>query len=288
MLNGKRVIITGASQGFGKETAKEFVKQGADICICARDADQLNAAANELHRYSVRENQKIIHKKTDIGITEEIEGLYDYAVRELGGIDCVVNNAGIYGPIGPSDEVPWDRLEQVIAINLLGTLYSMRKAAAILKRQGKGGSIINLSGGGAVSPKPNFMGYSISKAAIVRATENMALECQQDKIYINAVAPGAMNTRLLAQLLEAGEEAVGKAIYEKAVIQKDTGGASLENAARLVVYLASGKAGNITGRLISAVWDDWNNIGLHADEIESSDVYTLRRILPEDREFKWK
>lgn len=288
MLKEKKAVITGASQGLGKEIAKEFVRQGADICICARDIEKLKEITNELNQYKVLKSQKIIYKKADISIENEIDALYDYAVKEFGSIDCVVNNAAIQGPIGPSDEVAWEELKHVVEIDLMGTLYSMRRAASIFKEQKKGGHIVNLSGGGAVGPRPNFMGYSIAKAAVIRATENMALECRKYDIYINAVAPGAMNTKMLDELLDAGEKAVGKSVYEKAIVQRDTGGSSPANAAKLIAYLASDDSEPITGRLISAVWDNWEHLKEHEKEITDSDVFTLRRIIPEDRGYHWE
>lgn len=288
MLKGKKAVITGASQGLGTEIAREFARQGADICVCARNTEKLKELVNELKRYTVLDSQKIIYVKADIGIINEIDTLYEHARKELGGIDCVVNNAAIQGPIGPCDEVAWEELAHVIEIDLMGTLYSMRKAVSIFKEQKKGGHIVNLSGGGAVGPRPNFMGYSVAKAAIIRATENMALECRKYDIFINAVAPGAMNTRMLDELLDAGAEMVGKSVYDKAIVQRDTGGASPENAAKLIAYLASDEAEPITGKLISAVWDNWEHLKEHEEELIDSDVFTLRRIIPEDRGYHWE
>lgn len=288
MLKGKRALITGASQGLGKVIAEKFIEQGADICISARNIDILQKTARGLSSHKVQETQKIVYLKADMGMTNDIDRLYEYAIDELGGVDCVVNNAGIQGPIGACDEVDWEDLERVIAINLMGTLFSMRKAIAAFKKQKSGGRIVNLSGGGAVGPRPNFIGYAVSKAAVVRATENMAVECLKDGIYINAVAPGALNTRMLDEVLDAGADAVGKAAYEKAVEQRETGGSSLWQAAELIAYLASDESHQITGKLISAVWDGWEQFKEHEEEIINSDVFTVRRIIPGDRGYHWK
>jgi len=286
-LDNVKAIITGADQGFGKAIAKEFVSQGASVCICSRNPEKLIMAVTEIERYKKRDTQKIISIKADIGIYEEVNDLYRFALEEFGMLNCVVNNAGIYGPIGATIDIDWGKLEQVVRINLMGTLYSMRKAVAAFKEQKAEGRIINLSGGGATAPMPNFMGYAITKAAIVRATETMARETEKDRIYINAVAPGALNTRLLDQVLEAGEEAVGEEFYQKSLKQKENGGASLEQAARLVAYLASGASGELTGKLISAVWDNWDSFSDHLDALKGSDIFTLRRIVPSDRGFSW-
>ncbi len=288
MLQGKKAIITGADQGLGKEIAKEFLKQGASVCICSRNEERLLKAAKELEGYRKSDTQRVIFQKADVGITEDVDVLYDFVLQEFGTLDCVVNNAGIQGPIGDTTEVLWQGIEDVVRINLLGTLYSMRKAVAIFRAQKKEGRIINLSGGGATGPRENFMGYAIAKTGVVRATETMAKETEKDGIYINAIAPGAMNTRMLEEMLEAGEEALGKKAYEQALRQRETGGTAPDKAARLAAYLASERSGEISGRLISALWDGWEDFDTHAEEIANSDIYTLRRIVPKDRGLSWE
>lgn len=288
MLNGKKTLITGADQGLGKEIAKEFLKQGAWVCICSRDEGMLRRAAKELKEYRQEKEQQVIFYKADVGSTEDMDALYAFVLEEFGTLDCVVNNAGIQGPIGDFAEVSWDEVEKVVRINLMGTLYSMRKAVALFRKQHKRGRIINLSGGGATGPRENFMGYAVTKTGVVRATETMAKETAADGIYINAIAPGAMNTRMLDEVLAAGEEALGKEAYEQARRQKKEGGVSPEKAASLVSYLASERAGEISGKLISAVWDGWEDFASHAQEITDSDVYTLRRIVPGDRGYEWE
>jgi 3-oxoacyl-[acyl-carrier protein] reductase len=138
--------------------------------------------------------------------------------------------------------------------------------------------VINLSGGGAVSPFPRFSAYSTSKAAVVRLTETIAEEVREFGIRVNAIAPGAVNTRMLAQVLDAGEQAVGKEFYAGALRQKAEGGTPPTEAARLALFLASDEAAGITGRLISAVWDDWKSLPGRVSELDGSALFTLRRI----------
>lgn len=285
-LAGRRALITGASQGIGKAIAEHFLENGASMAICARDETRLAETAEEL-RAKCNTGQKVICQKADIARTDEIDALYETAVNGLGGLDIVVNNAGVQGPIGSSAEVGWAELEHTVQINLMGTIYSMRLAVMQFRRQGGGGKIINLSGGGATAPMPHFLGYAVSKAGLVRATETFAKETYAEGIYINALAPGALNTRMLEQVLAAGEQAAGKVQYEKSRAQKESGGASMEDAAGLAVFLASDESAGISGRLISAVWDNWKGMGRHKKEISESDIYTLRRIIPADRGFDW-
>ncbi|MBA7616873.1 hypothetical protein ES703_24175 [subsurface metagenome] len=149
------------------------------------------------------------------------------------------------------------------------------------------GKIINLSGGGAAGARPNFSSYAASKAALVRLTEVLAHETRDMGIDVNCLAPGAMNTRMLAVVLRAGPENAGAEEYRKAVRQSETGGAQPENAARLAVFLASSESDGISGRLVSAVWDNWQDLSKYREELKGSDIYTLRRIVPQDRGLDW-
>jgi NAD(P)-dependent dehydrogenase (short-subunit alcohol dehydrogenase family) len=150
-----------------------------------------------------------------------------------------------------------------------------------------GGKIINLSGGGATSPLPSISAYAASKAAVVRFTETLAEELRPHRIDVNAMAPGPLNTRMLDEMLEAGPEAVGAAAHAKALKQKESGGAPIGNGAELCVFLASAESDGITGKLISAVWDPWKVLAARREELANSDIYCLRRIVPEDRGRNW-
>ena len=151
----------------------------------------------------------------------------------------------------------------------------------------KGGKIINMSGGGATAPLPRLSAYAAAKAALVRLTETMAHETLGCGIDVNAIAPGALNTRLLDEILEAGPNRVGKDFYERSLKQKEDGGASMMKAAELCVYLGSDDSDGITGKLISAVWDPWKDLARHLNKLKSSEIYTLRRIVPADRGEDW-
>jgi NAD(P)-dependent dehydrogenase (short-subunit alcohol dehydrogenase family) len=142
------------------------------------------------------------------------------------------------------------------------------------------GKIINMSGGGAAYPRPRFSAYSASKAAVVRLTETLSEEVKEFNIQVNAIAPGAVNTRMLEQVLVAGQDAGEKALTE-AKRQKEAGGVPLDVPATLAVFLASDDSNGMTGRLISAVWDDWQGMAKRIPDILSSDMYTLRRISPQ-------
>jgi 3-oxoacyl-[acyl-carrier protein] reductase len=134
---------------------------------------------------------------------------------------------------------------------------------------------------------PRLSAYAASKAAVVRFTETLAAELSDSRIDVNSVAPGALNTRLLDEVLAAGPEKVGTDFYQRARRQKEEGGAPLEKGAELCAFLLSSESDGITGRLLSAVWDPWETLATKHVELRGSDVYTLRRIVPKDRGFDW-
>jgi NAD(P)-dependent dehydrogenase (short-subunit alcohol dehydrogenase family) len=201
-------------------------------------------------------------------------------------LDILVNNAGIVGPIGPIEENSWQSWTTTVQVNLIAPAALCRLAIRQMKAQG-GGSIINISGGGAASPRPFFSAYGAAKAALVRLTETIAAEAGPYGIRANAIAPGAMNTEMHEAVLRAGRSLAGETEYRSALQQAETGGVSPATPAELAVFLASDAAG-INGRLINAVWDPWKTLAGHAAELENSDVYTLRRILPSDRGLNWQ
>ena len=121
---------------------------------------------------------------------------------------------------------------------------------------------------------------------MVRFAETLAIELAERSVDVNAIAPGALNTRMLDELLEAGPARVGEAFYQKALEQKRSGGTPLARGAELAVWLASTASNGITGKLLSAAWDQWRQLPEHRDELVS-DIYTLRRIVPADRGLDW-
>jgi NAD(P)-dependent dehydrogenase (short-subunit alcohol dehydrogenase family) len=274
-------IVTGASQGLGRAIAEEFVKEGAHVAICARDRGLLEEARNRLAALAYP-GQQILAHAGDVSSRDQMSELFHQTEQEMGLVDVLVNNAGVYGPKGPSEAVDLDEWIRALEINLLGTFIPTRFAIAQMKKKG-GGKIINLSGGGATGPLPRLSAYAATKAAVVRLTETLAEELREFSIAVNAIAPGALNTRLLDEVLQAGPELVGAEFYQKAIKQRETGGAPLAKGVALCVYLASPASNGITGKLISALWDPWDKLSDYRAELERNDIYTLRRIVPEDR-----
>ena len=285
VLSGKVAIITGANQGFGLEIARKYVLAGADVMLCARNDVLLQEARSDLNKL-VGSCQRVLAKACDVSVASDVRALVSETLTQLGGCHILVNNAGIYGPKGEIETVDWAEWTKTIEINVYGSILMCNEILPHFKAQ-RYGKVIQLSGGGATNPMPRISAYAVSKAAIVRFAETLAEEVRGSGIDVNAIAPGALNTRMLDEVLEAGPEKVGKAFYDRSINQKESGGSPLGRGADLALFLASAASDGITAKLISAVWDDWEHWPNHLDELASSDVYTLRRIAGRDRAIAW-
>ena len=284
-LKGRNIIITGSSQGFGFDAAKAFVREGANVAICARNGERLQSAKDELALCAMK-TARVISMPADVSRPEDVHRLVEHAVAEFGGVDALLCNAGVYGPKGPIADVDWADWAKAIEINLNGTVLPCRAVIPHMKKMGRG-RIIIMSGGGATKPLPFLSAYAASKAAVVRFAETLAEELTDSQIYVNTVAPGALNTRMLDEVLKAGPGLVGQKFYNEMVKVKEQGGTPLEVGTSLCVFLASDESEGITGKLISAVWDPWREFPDRLDDLKGTDIFTLRRIIPKDRRKNW-
>lgn len=284
-LSGRSAIITGASAGLGKAIARAFVDAGANVCLGARDAVKLDAVARELTERASAD-QRVRAMACDVANAADVDRLVGAAEDACGSIEILVNNAGVYGPMGPIESVDWDAWVRAIEINLFGSVLMVRRVLPHFKARGYG-KIVQLSGGGATNPLPRLTAYAASKAAVVRFAESIALEVASFGIDVNAVAPGALNTGMMDELIAAGPDVVGADMYARMKRIADEGGTPLDVGAALAVFLASAESDGITGRLLSAPWDDWRELPRRRETLAQSDVYTIRRIVPADRGFDW-
>lgn len=271
--------------GLGLAIARAYVKAGASVLLCARNSEKLEQAREEVAALAGSE-QIVAAQVADVSQPDDVKRLVDRAFELFPQLHILVNNAGVYGPKGLIEEVEWEAWVKAIEINLFGSILLCRAVLPHFKTH-RYGKIVQLSGGGATSPLPRLTAYAASKAAIVRMVETVAQEVRHDNIYLNAIAPGALNTRLLDETIAAGPEKVGAAFHQRMLDIKAEGGVPLEKGANLAVYLGSSVSDGITGKLISAKWDPWETLAEHRDELWDSDIYTLRRIIPKDRGLGW-
>jgi NAD(P)-dependent dehydrogenase (short-subunit alcohol dehydrogenase family) len=284
LFSGKTVLVTGASRGLGRHIVEAFWRHGADVFMVARSADALTALCTQLAG-TARAGQRTAHSALDLASPDAPAQVFDALKRFSPRLDVLVNNAAVVQPIGALEDNDWSQWQRALQLNLVAPVALCRFAVPLMKLQG--GAIVNISGGGATSPRPFFSAYATAKAGLVRFTETIAAEAGCYGIRVNAIAPGPMNTEMHDAVLRAGPSLAGVAEYRKALEQAESGGMAPSTPAELVVFLASDAGAQINGRLISAVWDPWRDLAEHAAELAGSDVYTLRRIIPEDRGFQW-
>ena len=187
--------------------------------------------------------------------------------------------------MGATESVSLEEWRRAMDINLYGVLLPSRALIPHFKKAGRG-KIIVLSGGGATNPLPNISAYAASKAAVIRLMETLAEELKSFHVDVNAIAPGALKTRFVEQVLAAGADKVGTAFFEKNKKWSEDGAVPLELGASVAVYLACAESDGITGKLISAQWDPWEKLHEFKGDLEG-DIYTLRRIVPKDRGKTW-
>jgi len=284
-FRGLNAVITGASRGLGFAIAQAFVRKGINILICSRDNNELAQAQRKLR--AINPNVKIFIRQTDISKENEIKDFCAYALEVFNQIHILVNNAGIYGPMGAFDEIDFEEFKKCMDINFYGSVLMCKELLPHFKKN-EYGRIIQISGGGATQAMPNIEGYASSKCAIVRFIESIAQSYKSYNIYANCISPGLLDTNMLNQVIAIGEKAAGKDFYDRMIKAKnERKTASFEHAQKLCLFLISEESDAITGKLISALWDDYENWTYHLDELSESDIYTLRRITGRDRNCKW-
>lgn len=285
-LTGARCLVTGATGALGATIAARLRERGADLVLTGRSAAALDALAVRLRASAGGAIETVTLDLAAPGAAEAL-------VAPLGGrLDVLVNNAAIPGPIGPVEGSDFAAWEETIRFNLVLPVEICRAAIAALAatagQRRRRAKIINMSGGGATGPRPNFSAYSVAKTGVVRFTEILAQEVRAQGIDVNAVAPGALPSVMTQNILKAGPALCAPhelAIAEKA--QSEAGQVAMARATELIAYLASPASDGVTGRLIAAQWDPWPNFAALRDALDASDIFTLRRIVPADRGQDW-
>ena len=270
-LRRRVAIITGGSRGIGRAIAGAFLLEGAKVIIVARSESKIEKTVEDL-----KHKGEIIGMPIDVSNMNEVKRLINQTLESLSTIDILVNAAGVQSPIGPLMDVNAEEWIQNIHINLIGTMLCCKAVLPIMIKKRKG-KIINFSGGGATSPRSHFIAYAASKVGVVKLTESLAQEVNEYRIDVNAIDPGTVNTRMLDEIIEAGERAGSKEARE-AIMIKQNGGTPPEVSGELAIFLASEESNGLTGRLISAVWDDWKSDNFRNILGANSDWGTLRRI----------
>jgi len=275
--NAPLAVVTGASRGLGRLVAEALSRAGARLLLVARDHHALLEVAGALPDARVL--------AVDVS-QADAAAIIGAAAEQLGGADILINNAAIQGPIGPALDVDAAEFEHTLRVDLLAPMALIRTLAPQMIAR-EAGWIVNVSGGGATGPRPMFAAYGVAKTALVRLTETLAAEIGPKGVRVNAVAPGAFRSRMSEEVLAAPAAAGAQEASVAARLVAEDDDAAAKKAAELIAYLVLGDGRNLTGRLISAVWDPWPRLHERADELAASDIYTLRRITPGDRGKDW-
>ncbi len=271
-LDGKVALITGGGRGIGQAIARAYAAEGANLALAARTDAELQETAQGIRDQF---GSDVITVLTDVTDRAQVDNAVARTIDHFGVIDTLVNNAGNSGQIGPLWTLDPDRWANTISIHILGTYYGCRAAIPHMLERGSG-RIVNMSGVGG----PNDTSYDAAKIAIVNLTENLSVELAGAGITVNAISPGSIHTRMWEEVRDMAYEAGDMEMYEKGVQVTSGGGASIERAAELAVMLGSDQCGNLSGRLIRANLDTFEDIPANVDAIMAADTYLLRRVNP--------
>ena len=238
-FEGKCVVVTGASSGMGRKIALDFAKEGATVIAVARRLERLEEIAKEAEGFA----GKILPYQGDISLEEVNNGMIDYAVKECGKLDVLVNNAGIMDEFTPIGELTDELFNKVMAVNLNGPIYAMRKAVQVMLEQETKGNIVNIASIGGVCGARAGVAYTASKHAIVGATKNTAY-MYAGKIRCNVVCPGGVETEVMNSQTNISQFGVGRIM---AGLDTSIPAGKVEDISTAVLYIASDDAEFMTG-----------------------------------------
>jgi 3-oxoacyl-[acyl-carrier protein] reductase len=247
-LVGRNIILTGASRGFGRYLACRLWEEGANLLLVASKHFNIDLPAERIDQHAET-------LAVDLSVAYAENPIVRRATLAWTKIDGLVNNAAIQGPIGPAWESDWSAWNKTLTVDLFAPINLCKAVVPKMLEHGSG-KIVNLSGGGATNVRPNYSAYATAKTGLVRFSECLAAELAGTGIDVNCVSPGAMPTDMLPPGVTANPDAMQK-------------------AAELVIWLLSDESNGVTGKLLSAQWDDYKRI---PGKFTPADKFTLRRV----------
>jgi short-subunit dehydrogenase len=269
LFEHKTFILTGATRGIGYQIAQKLFNNHAKCIFISRSEQDLLRLKNNLKDiYNAN-----TYLSLDVSNEKNVKKKFEELSSRINCIDGIINCAGAFGEIGKFDQVSPKAFLQTLRVNLMGVYNICYFGFPFLKNASRG-KIINFSGGGATSPFPCYSGYATSKIALVKLTENLSVE--YPTMDINCIAPGFIKTDMVKQTVKAREKA--GLFYETTLQMIENGGIDVKYAVDLVHFLLSESSNGITGKLISAPWDDWSSKTFQDKLKNENDFCTLRRI----------
>ncbi|HEY7759845.1 MAG TPA: SDR family oxidoreductase [Burkholderiales bacterium] len=244
-MKNQRVLITAGAGGIGRVMAQTFVHAGAKVHICDVAQSALEETVKAL---------KVTATRCDVSDRKQVDLLFADARRDLGGLDVLVNNAGIAGPTGKVEEIAVEDWERCIAVDLNGMFYCTRLAVPMLKAAG-GGSIINLSSAAGRLGFPFRTPYAAAKWGVVGFTKSLSMEVGTDNIRVNAIQPGVVEGERIDRVIDAKAKALGISFEEqkRRSLEKVSMRTmvSPQDIANMALYLTSEAGRHVTGQAIS-------------------------------------
>jgi NAD(P)-dependent dehydrogenase (short-subunit alcohol dehydrogenase family) len=265
------VVITGATSGIGAAIATSLAEDGHQIFAASRRQDRLEKLSGS--------SDTIDAHVCDVTSEESVKAFVAWVGTKCGHVDALITCAGAFGAIGPAATVSLTEWRQTLEVNLLGTLSVIQAVLPLLK-ESTDARILTFSGGGAFGTFPNYSAYAVSKAAVVRLSENLAVELARDGIGVNAIAPGFVATEIHERTLEVGPDDATQAFYEETRKKLETENCvPIETPIACVKRLLSAELHGLTGKTLSASFDPWPSAAFvdRIPEINASDLYTMRR-----------
>ena len=240
---GLRVLVTAGAAGIGRAIAQTFVDNGARVHVC--DVDERALAALPA---------KITQTRADVAHLMDVNRLFDDVQRHLGGLDVLVNNAGIAGPTAKVEDIKPEDWDRCIAVDLNGMFYCTRKAMPLLKRSG-GGSIVNLSSAAGLHGFPQRSPYCAAKWGVVGFTKSLSVEAGPDKVRVNCICPGIVEGERIDRVVDAKAKSLG--VSREAFLEKFLETTSMRSTvsaqeiANMALFLTSDEGKHITGQALA-------------------------------------
>ncbi len=244
-MNGKVVLVTGASSGIGRATAKLFAEKGASVVVAARRADELAELVSEIESSGGQASAV----KTDVAKATDVEQMVAHAMETFGGLDYAVNNAGVEGQLRGITDLSEEDWDTVMNINLKGIFLSMKYEARAIIKQGKGGAIVNIGSVNSFLGFPTGSAYVTSKHGLVGLTSSVSAELASQGIRVNLLCPGVVDTPMHQRLRGIiGDEIYDQGLLPKVHMQR---AGQPEEIAKSIYFLCSDAASYITGTTLT-------------------------------------
>jgi NAD(P)-dependent dehydrogenase (short-subunit alcohol dehydrogenase family) len=244
-LDGRRAVITAPASGIGRATLETFVAAGARVCACDVDAERLEELRASLPTVGAM--------VADVSDPAAVDALFDMALAKLGGLDILINNAGIAGPTARIENIEPEAWARTLEVNLTGQYLCARRAVPQIRAAG-GGSIVNLSSAAGRFGFPLRTPYAASKWAVIGLSKSLAIELGRDQIRVNAICPGAVEGDRIERVIAAKAQALGIAsevmraeLVEKASMKRMV---SAQDIANMILYLCSDAGRLVSGQAI--------------------------------------